>query len=404
MKLAAREWQSPKSSSLRILFIQYSSNPSGSTISGLLTVKGFLENDWKVDVAFGFEGPYLQEYEEIGCSVHVVEHRNWLRGKGIRIVRNIWDEVQASRRFEKLIRRLKPSVVYVNTLVSFAGVIAAHNMGVPSIWHVRELFDDMGGEMHRPMIGGKALVRQVLRRLPTQIIAVSQVVADNVVGSSTKVKVQVIPNAVSRALLAEALPQSIARESLGLRTAAKIIGVPGGLRPVKGHDFFLEAATIVANQNPDCEFVISGSGTSAYRDYLERQVNRLGLSDKVVFTGRMETMNVFYSACDVICIPSKSESFGRTAIEAMAMGIPVIGSRVGGLKEIIDDGKNGLLVNYGDVASLASAMDRLLKDTSLRRSLGIEGQRKVELEYSESVYQQRIIDVVNGVLANTRKN
>ena len=385
----------------RILFVQYSGNPSGSTISGLLAVKGFLERGWEVDAVFGFEGPYIREYAESGCRVHVVEHRNWLRGKGIRSVRHVWNEVQASERFERLIQRLKPSVVYVNTLVSFAGIVAARRMSLPSVWHVRELFDDVGGEMHPPLIGGKALVRRVLRRFPTQIIVVSRAVAKNVMGRRLRGKTRIIPNAVSRSFFAGAGTSPPERESFGLQAANKIVGVPGGLRPVKGHDFFLKAAAIIANHDPECRFMISGSGPSAYRDYLESRVNRLGLSDKVVFTGRLENMSAFYGACDLICIPSQSESFGRTAIEAMAMGVPVIGTRVGGLQDIIDDGENGLLVSYGDVTALASAMERLLKNPSLRQCLGSGGRQKAEKEYSESVYQQRVVGIVDDVLAKT---
>src|SRR5690606_9152373 len=98
-------------------------------------------------------------------------------------------------------------------------------------------------------------------------------------------------------------------------------------------------------------------------------VERMKLSAHVRFLGTVDQMPAFYRACDVVCIPSSSEPFGRTVIEAFATGTPVVATAVGGIPEIVAHGETGLLVTYGDKASLAEAIGQVLVDENLRGRL-----------------------------------
>src|SRR5207248_4108745 len=122
----------------------------------------------------------------------------------------------------------------------------------------------------------------------------------------------------------------------------------GTLRPVKGHPFFLDAAAAAIKRIPDCRFVIAGTGEARYVEALKAQVAMLGLTAGVRFLGKVEQMPAFYRACDVVCVPSMSESFGRTVIEAFASLTPVVATAVGGMRETVEHGRTGLLVAYGD--------------------------------------------------------
>ena len=380
-------------SSTNVLVVQHCAALSGSTFSGHLIARGMREAGWQVDVAFGFDGPCRVRYDEIGCRTHVVPHKNGLRAKRWdRSLRCIAAERRRAREFERLIRQVKPDVVYVNSIVSLAAAVAAKRVGVPCVWHIRELFDDVGGEMKIPALGGRPLVRRFLKHYSDRRVAISKAVVENILGNDQNVRI--VPNAVAREFFEFDLSPADARAALGLSTDGLLVGVPGTLRPMKGHPFFLKAAARVAAVNPDCRFAITGDGTEAYRQELLNETAQLGLADRVDWLGTIEDMPAFYRACDLMCIPSVAEPFGRTAIEAFACGTPVVASAVGGLKETIDRGRSGLLVEYGDVDGLADAINKLIADEPFRNRLSVAAKEYAEAKFTASSYQAAINSIV----------
>ncbi|WP_339908580.1 glycosyltransferase family 4 protein [Symmachiella dynata] len=383
----------------RVLLVQYSANHSGSTVSGHLIVKGLLAAGFSVDVAFAFDGPYIAKFEHDGASVHVIEHENWLkRGSLLKSFRMGARQLAASRRFAHLIRQIAPDVVYVNSFVSLAPVLAARLAGIPCVWHLRELFDDVGGEMSAPLLGGRRMVNTVLKRLPRRVVAISNAVVNNVLSDLDRNSATVVPNAANEIFFENARSGEECRQELGLPIDRPIIGVPGTLRPVKGHEFLIQSARAVVKACSQSLFVVTGHGSPEFCAYLERLVEDYGLGEHIKFLGTTHDMAAFYRACDIICVPSRSESFGRTVIEAFASRKPVIATAVGGICETIDDGVSGLLVDYADTDGLSQCILSLIADEQLCSRLGNEGRQKAERCFSEQVYHDRIVSIVNDVL------
>ncbi|MCL4194584.1 MAG: glycosyltransferase family 4 protein [Thermoguttaceae bacterium] len=380
-------------------FVQYDAQPGGSPISGLMVVNALRNTGWRVEAVFAAPGPMTSQYEELGCRVHVLPHGQWLGGgTASRRVRRWGRDLKAAAGFVRLMRQLRPELVYINTLTGFAAAAAARWLRIPAVWHVRELFDDVGGEMHPPF-GGMNLARMLVTRLPERIVVNSRAVAENVLGTAEHPKLTIVPNAVpDRFFQLHAAPEEC-RRRLGLPLGVPVLGVPGTLRPMKGHPWFLEAAVRVAAAAPACHFAFCGDGTAAYRQELNEQVKRLGLEERVHFVGTVADMRDFYGASDIACVPSRAEPFGRVVVEAFAVGVPVIASAIGGIREIVDDGVTGLLVKYGDVEGLAAAMFRLLYDAGLRQRLATQARRDAEDRYRQQVYADRILAVIDGLTA-----
>ena len=127
---------------------QFASDRSGSTLSGLLVVRALQSLGLRVSVAFAHPGPMIEAYRDVGCDTHLVPHRNWLRRvSSARFVKDVVSELRASRAAVELVRRLNPSVGYVNTMASFSGAVAFARCRVPFVWHLRELFDDVGQQI-----------------------------------------------------------------------------------------------------------------------------------------------------------------------------------------------------------------------------------------------------------------
>ena len=387
------------SRSRAVLFVQYTAEMTGSPISGHMIVAALLADGWNVEAVFSDSGPCHELYAKAGCSIHRLPHGTWLLGgTTFRRCRRWYPEFRAFLGFRRLIAQCRPQLVYVNNVTGVAAVAAARTLGVPCVWHIRELFQDVGGEMRSPFPGGRWLVRRLVRDLPDRIVSVSEAVHRSVVGAWKSAKACVVPNAVFQDFFANHRTREEARNRLGLPCGIPLVGVPGTLRPVKGHPFFLQAAGQVAEQIPDCHFALTGDGPAAYRAELEQQVEQTNLGTRTHFLGTVVDMPGFYRACDVVCVPSRSESFGRTVIEAFAAGVPVVGTAVGGMRETIEHEETGLLVPYGDVDILAETLTRLLSDGRVRSRLAEQAQAKAEQCYGERSYQVRINQIVGDLV------
>lgn len=386
-----------------VLLVLFSGNFGGSTISGHLTAEGLRKAGWNVTIAVGFEGVYSQRLEQDGYDVRVVPHRNWFRrGSVLRFGTDVARLFAAVARFISLIRAIRPAVIYVNSLASLPAVIAAKWAGVPCVLHIRELFSDVGGEMEYPSVGGRLLTHCLLRRLPDRIVVISEAVRENCLGGVDEIPAVVVPNAVADDYFDYDETVADCRARLQLPATGTLIGVPGTLRPMKGHPFLLEAAKRVVDTRKEVHFLIAGDGTPAYRTKLIEQTARLGLDANVQFLGTIADMRAFYRACDLVCVPSRAEPFGRVVIEAFTLGCPIVGTAVGGITETIESGSTGILADYGDVAGLAEAIVKLVDSPALRTELAARARIKARSEYRSSIYQQRIIEIVDQLVGKNR--
>ncbi len=172
-----------------------------------------------------------------------------------------------------------------------------------------------------------------------------------------------------------------------------VVGIVGRLTPIKGHSLFLKAMARVTRVFPELKVQIIGdSPKPQYKEELLALTRHLGLADSVQFLGTRYDIPELLSKMSVLVVPSVGEeAFGRVAIEAGACGVPVVATRMGGLVDIIDDGKDGLLVPSDDPRLLADAVLRLLKEPVFARALSASLRRKVEKEFSlEQMFEKTL--------------
>jgi glycosyltransferase involved in cell wall biosynthesis len=152
--------------------------------------------------------------------------------------------------------------------------------------------------------------------------------------------------------------RNAARLALGLPREARVVGCVARLTPIKGQSCLLEAIARLAKRIPEVRLLLVGDGED--RVALQARARRADLSGKVIFAGACADPKPAMAAMDVVAMPSRNEWQGRAVVEAMAAGLPVVASRVGGLPEVLDDERGGLLVPPGDPEALASAIETLL--------------------------------------------
>jgi glycosyltransferase involved in cell wall biosynthesis len=176
------------------------------------------------------------------------------------------------------------------------------------------------------------------------------------------------------------------RQELGLPPHTRLIAVCSRLTPMKGIEHLLDAASVVGRGRPDLRFLVIGGpshiGDGSYKSELERYAASLGLGNRVIFTGFRTDIAKILPEIDISVLPSLSEGLSNSLLEAMAAGVPVIATRVGGTPEAVEDGKTGLLVPPADLSALIRAITFLLDNPQSARRMSEEGRHHVLSSFS----------------------
>lgn len=222
--------------------------------------------------------------------------------------------------------------------------------------------------------------------------AVSSYMA-NAAGNIGAAKVTVVPNGVDTGIF-HPRDRNQVRKKLGYRIDEKIIVSSSRLTPKNGLDYLIRA---VANV-PNIKLIIIGDGEQ--RKSLENLINDLHVEEKVSLLGYLEHSKLpdYLGAADVFCRPSVNEGFGISFIESMACRIPTIGTSVGGITDIIINGKNGILVPPENVEILTKALKRVVKDKHLSRSIAEQGLQTVKEKFTWEVVLKQMESLYEDVM------
>jgi len=257
---------------------------------------------------------------------------------------------------------------FVTLFYAFWGAKVA---GRRALFHTEHSVWEMTGS--RPF--WQAVGRRLMRRCDGTI-AVSRAVHEHLAAQGARS--HFLPNGIELALFGRSL-NGAKRAELGLAEEDRVIGIVGNLRPEKNHLGLLRAFAKVAEGMERARLVVVGDGVM--RPALEEEAQRLGLGERVRFLGRRFDAPQLYRAFDVYCLPSKNEGMPLTVLEAMASGLPVVGTDVLGIGDLLRESGAGVLVPYGDDGALAAALTGLLSDGERARELAGAGLDYVRREH-----------------------
>ena len=296
-----------------------------------------------------------------------------------------------------LLRQEQPHVVHTHT--SKAGVLgrlAARITGVPLIVHTPH------GHVFYGHFGS------IFSWICLQIERALAWITDELIALTTAERMEHLERGVGRADRFAVIPSGIDIDRFTqARTAGKVmpewfdcpadatvIGSVGWLTDIKGHRFLVDAVAQLKQEHPSLHLVILGSGDQ--HDALLNQAKNAGISQAVHLVGHREDVERALAGMDGFVLPSLNEGMGRALIEAMAAGLPVIASRVGGIPALIEHEKNGLLVPAGDSLALAVALRRILSDPPWARLLGQNAMQSIGTDYSVSAMVRAIESIYRG--------
>jgi glycosyltransferase involved in cell wall biosynthesis len=288
-------------------------------------------------------------------------------------------DLMALTKLTALTRRLRPHIVHTHTAkAGFLGRLAARAAGVPVVLHTYH-GHVLSGYYSQAKTRALQLMERGLAHLSDQLIAVSDRVRDDLVqfGVAPAERFRVVPLGLDLAPLFDVSAQrGVLRRELGVSLDAPLVGIVGRLFPIKNHALFLDAAARLLAEQPDARFVIVGDG--ALRDELEARAEHPDLAGRVYFTGWRHDLATVYADLDVLAVSSRNEGTPVSAIEAMAAGCAVVATRVGGLPDLIADGRTGTLVPADDPAALSSAIGQTLRDPLGTRTICAAARADVE--------------------------
>jgi len=184
------------------------------------------------------------------------------------------------------------------------------------------------------------------------------------------------------------------RRELGLADRAQLVGIVGRIFPIKNHRLFLDAMARVSGANPDSHFIIVGDGV--LRHDMEAHARALGIAQRTIFTGWRQDLARIYADLDLLVVSSDNEGTPVSAIEAMASATPVVATSVGGLPDLVEDGRTGLLVPPRQPEAMAAAVETLLQDAHLRKRLGQAGRGVAAAKFRS----QRLVTEMEALYAD----
>ncbi len=280
------------------------------------------------------------------------------------------------------------------------------------IVHCHEFFSGTLGRVSALLAGKPALVTQhnidrwkrwphflvdrFLDRCTSAYTANSRAVADFYRGRGRfpPRKVHVIHNGIDTGRYAGISP--------GNRREHLVIGSVGRLAKQKGYSTLVQAARLVLNELPSARFVVVGPDahrTESERDVVENLIAGLGLEGRFELAKPVGDVGLFLAGLDIFVLPSRWEGFGLAVVEAMAAGLPVVSTRVGGIPEVVEEGEDGILVPPDDPGALAGALVKLAADPALRLQMGRAGRLRATALFDREAMASAYGALYRGVAA-----
>ena len=209
----------------------------------------------------------------------------------------------------------------------------------------------------------------------------------------------VVPGAVDTRYFQPWPRNQALRESIGVRPNQVLIGLLARLSPVKGHHQFLQAARLLASRYDQVRFLISGQAVEIHHTQLQQDIQRLGLADRVILLDRQNDVRPLLAALDIGVVASlDSEVTCRIAMEMLAMGLPVVGTRVNALLDVIQEGTCGFLASPGQPTAMADALSRCIENPERRRAMSRKARRHAEQYFSPETFARQVQNIYRQVL------
>ena len=362
----------------RILYIHGIGRIGGAERDLLGILRALDRHDWEPHVACPAQTPLFELLTKEGIPLHPLRLRPWRKWYSS-LVR--WQDV---RKLRGLIARLAPALIHVNdiwwvphTIGAVAGTAGVRR---PVVAHVRQEIE--ADKVRRYGLDSADRVVAISRQVEQALIA----------GGVARGSVQTVYSGLQWPKELPTTDRTPLCRAWGLPVDAVLLGTVAHVFPRKGYDVMLRALPRIIQDVPGVHYLIVGTGEDAYERELRTLASGLGIDDHVHFVGFQDDVMPFLSALSLYVHPARMEGFGIAVVEAMTAGKAVVATKVGGLPEVVDHDKTGLLVAPECPEELSTAILSLLHDDVRRNAMGQRAAQvardRFDLTASVSALQQ----------------
>jgi len=298
---------------------------------------------------------------------------------------------RAVQALAELLRRERIDLLHAHLYhANLIGRLAARRAGIPCVVSIHNTYT-------RPKWHRRLANWWLARRHTGAIIAGSEEIRRDILRYDhvRPQLVEVIPNAVDLSRSASALTREAARERLGLAAEAYVLGTVGRLEEQKGHRFLLDALDRLRAQGLDAVLLLVGGGREEAA--LREQAARLALGERVCFLGMRDDLGDLFRAMDLFVMPSLWEGLSLAMLSAMAAGLPVVATHVGGVPEVLGDDERGFVLPPGDAVALAERIAWCHAHPDAATRAGTAGAAHVRANYSDAALVSRVEAVYERV-------
>ncbi len=325
-----------------------------------------------------------------------------LRVHPLHTPRALAEMLVAARQVRRAARAHRAEVVHANSIRAGIVLALARPRGAATVVHIRDCL---------PAGAVTSATMRLIAARTDVLIANSGYTAAWVRTVAPAARVEVVHNPVDLARFDPArIDRAAARARLGQAGERRVLaGVVAQLSPWKGQDTAIEAVALAREQGLDVHLLLVGSAkfvaratrfdNEAFVARLRSLIDRAGLQERVSLLGERDDVPELIRALDVLLLPSEEEPFGRALIEAMALGVPVIATNVGGPPEIVDDGVEGRLLAPHEPAAWAAAIAEIAAAPQLAQAMGSAGRARVERQFSAERHAEAVLGLYRRLVA-----
>lgn len=298
---------------------------------------------------------------------------------------NTWNNIEA-KRIKKMVTERKIDIIHSNSSVINFGALLSKNTGIPHVWHLREYGEE---DFNLKRVVSAKQYQNEMNEYAVGYIAISKSIKNKFTNVVDENKIYQIYNGVSEKFAFQKAFLDVSNDKTKFLIA-------GNYCEEKGQTSVLKAIIELQKQGIN-EFEVYLAGSGNFEDP-KRLVLENGLEQVVTFCGLVDNMQQLRRMVDIEIVASKCEAFGRVTIEAMRMSNPVIGTNTGGTPELITDGVNGFLFEYGNHVQLAECMKKYILDHTLIAKMGQNAYKTANGNFTPEENAGKILEVYANVI------
>jgi len=347
---------------VKLLFLSHQGDLGGATSAMVEGIEALVARGHTAEVWMPDHGTMIDKLEALGVRARVMTMPLWASTKGRKRWRLRWRTWRATAPLAAAMREAKPDLVVTNTIALGVGALAAERAGLKHVWWIHEF----GREDHGlEFAWGDARTAKIMTRTTARAIVNSDAVAAKYAHFLPREKIVRVYYRID--------PTPAANVPDLEPAGAFHLALPGSLNPQKGQGDAIAALTILARDDKRPQLHFFGEGAEGYTARLRAAARDGGVEAQTHFHGHVRDLGARLAKANAVLVTSRNEAFGRVTVEALRANVLVIASDAGGTRELIDDGKTGLLYPPGDGAALARQIARVMNDAAFAQNLAAAG-------------------------------